>query len=149
MPSTRHLRLTTAWCSSAPITGPSTPCTRPPAKKAWSHGPLGAIDSSPSVANGIVSIGGGPPSTGHLYALNAATGKSMWTLTTDAGVSDTAYDSGVACFSAFTTGTLRAVDASNGNVLGKLTGYPNISVPIISNGLIYISSQGNIFAIGL
>ncbi len=49
----------------------------------------------------------------------------------------------------FTTGTLRAVDASNGNVLGKLTGYPNISAPIISNGHIYINSQGNIFAIGL
>ncbi len=73
----------------------------------------------------------------------------MWTLTTDAGVSDTAYANRVAYFATFTTGTLRAVDASNGNVLGKLTGYPNITVPIISNGLININSQGNIFAIGL
>jgi outer membrane protein assembly factor BamB len=105
--------------------------------------------TSPAVANGIVYIGGGPPSTGHLYALDAATGKTIWTFTTNPGVSDPAYANGLIFFTDFSTGTLRALDASNGNVWAKLSGYPSPSAPIVSNGQVYVNSQGNIFAFGL
>lgn len=110
--------------------------------------------ASPAVANGLVYIGGSTPQTGFMYGLNAATGVQQWKVTSGPGITDAAYANGVIYYSIDGSSSsgmaqMRAMDASNGNVLWHTYSVTEPLAPIISNGIVYVEGQNAIFAFSL
>lgn len=119
-------------------TGPS-PRTTPP--ELWYFlTDYGIEESSPSVANGIVYIGGG---YGHVYAINATTGKQVWSNLTTSGsfiYSSPAVVNGVVYIGS-NDGRLYAFNAANGAKLWNYTtGSAVQSSPAVTNGVVYFGS---------
>jgi len=102
--------------------------------------------SSPAVASDMVYFGGGD---GTLYALDARTGKKLWTFSTTGRVRSTpAIDSGTVYFGSM-DGTFFALDASTGIQKWKFKTEGNEyfpageiqSSPAVVNGTVYFGSR--------
>ncbi len=107
--------------------------------ESWSYSTNDEVQSSPAVFNGILYIGS---EDGHLYALNATTGRLLWAFPVHAFVdSSPAVSNGVVYFGAW-SGYVYALNASTGKKLwatptGSSIGF---SSPAVSNGQVYIGS---------
>jgi eukaryotic-like serine/threonine-protein kinase len=96
--------------------------------------------TSPPVANGVVYFGVNRPIP-VVYAVNATTGQQIWHHTGPVAniVSSPALES-ERVYVAFTDGTIRALDATNGQVIWSVT-HPGgaYSSPAIAGGRLYIA----------
>jgi len=112
----------------------------------WSY-TTGGGDSSPAVANGVVSVGS---FDGNVYALNASTGAELWSYATGSWVySSTAVANGVVYVGS--DANVSALNASTGTLLWSYgTGGYVWSSPAVANGVVYVASgDGNVYAFGL
>jgi outer membrane protein assembly factor BamB len=98
---------------------------------------------APTVADGIVFIGS---ATNDLYALDASTGETRWTLpmgeeagTTPAVVDGVAYAPSVH--------HIRAIEASTGEVLWSASVEGGGSSPAVVNGVVFVGGEQGLFAL--
>jgi outer membrane protein assembly factor BamB len=92
------------------------------------------LNRTPAVANGVVYI----PMAGQLYARDANTGGSLWSvLTNDDNASSPAVANGVVYISA--SGRLLALDATNGRTLWTAAG--GGGAPAVAKGVVYVSTD--------
>ncbi len=136
----------------------------------WAFHTGGQVISSPAISAGVAYVGS---LDGHLYAIDAATGRQKWTFATHSRVtSSPAVDSGVVYFGSY-DGNFYAVDAADGRLKWKFaTGgerrfaakhlhgnepanetMPDpfdfyLSSPALSKGVVYFGSgDGNVYAL--
>jgi outer membrane protein assembly factor BamB len=106
-----------------------------------------AISSTPAVANGVVYIG----SLDHnLYALDATTGKVLWTYATGDVISfSSPAVAGGIVYVGSVDQALHAVDAATGKVRWKYpTGAKVMCSPTVANGVVYFGSYDhNVYAL--
>lgn len=78
-----------------------------------------------------------------VFALDPATGKTLWTLPTSCTTSVTAFHGGV-LFAPDRHNWLRAIDPATGKLLWKVPdgGVDDVSYPAISHGVIYLNAGG-------
>ena len=119
--------------------------------KVWldTFGIATVFKTSPAVANGVVYIGGDTATSGDLWALNAPSGTTKWMQTMGAGITDSAVANGVVYCASSASSLVRAMNASTGVILWHTTTVPSPLAPIISNGLVFLEGQHNIFAFSL
>jgi outer membrane protein assembly factor BamB/tRNA A-37 threonylcarbamoyl transferase component Bud32 len=128
-----------------PVEQQLSPATVARLKPYWVASTGSTINSSPSVANGIVYIG----SDDHrLYALNASTGKPLWIATTNSRVYSTPTVYNGAIYVGSSDGKLYAFNAATGRLLWTvLTRNQIYSSPLVVNGIVYIGSfDANLYA---
>ena len=127
----------------------SVPLT-PPLAKQWSDTFSNGL-SYPLVVNGIVYLSAGPTGSSDastLYAINEATGGSLWSRTLGSasyGWSDIAYDAG-RVFGVNEGGLLSGVDAVTGALdwSVQLPGqYSFTAPPIAVDGIVYVGGAGS------
>ncbi|HLZ60913.1 MAG TPA: PQQ-binding-like beta-propeller repeat protein, partial [Ktedonosporobacter sp.] len=101
--------------------------------------------SSPTVVNGVLYIGN---FAGKLIAMQAATGKILWTITVGQINSTPAFDNGIIYVGALDQ-NIYAVSATDGKILWATTLGGKISAsPVLGKGNIYIgASDGKLYAI--
>jgi outer membrane protein assembly factor BamB len=98
------------------------------------------------VANGIVYVGN---DNGRLYAVNASTGKEVWSFATGANVhgSGPAIANGVVYFGSIDH-SVYALNASTGAKLWSFATPGGVeSSPAVANGVVYVGSDGFIYAL--
>ncbi|MEP7373900.1 MAG: PQQ-binding-like beta-propeller repeat protein [Chitinophagaceae bacterium] len=103
--------------------------------------------SSPTVADGIVYIGGwydipGFTSKGSVYAVNAGTGELVWEGLPDKGFSGSPCVKNGRLFISCDDGYINALDITNGSLLWRKQILPNGSSPAEVNGIVYIGGGG-------
>ena len=117
-------------------------------KKKWANATGGSIESSPTVAGGVVYIG---CVCGYMYALDTATGRKKWTYPTGSQVGDVpAVVGGVVYFGTAESHTLYALDAATG---AKKWAFrrDESSIdcsPVVADGVVYVGA-GNLYAFHL
>jgi outer membrane protein assembly factor BamB len=112
----------------------------------WQKKPGTAIDSSPTIAGGMLYIGS---SDGSLYALDADTGADGWSYATGGAVhSSPAIWEGVVYFGS-DDGKVYALDAATGAFKWSYaTGGHVSSSPVVSAGVVYVGSEdGSLYAL--
>jgi outer membrane protein assembly factor BamB len=112
----------------------------------WSNGNVNAIQTAPTVGNGMVYVAS---DFGEIYALDAATGQVQWSYDTtigSAGGSAGALANGVLYMGVGEF--LFALNASDGALLWRQqTSYFIGSSPAVQNGVVYINSyDGGVYA---
>ena len=107
----------------------------------WSYPTAGYIDSTATVAAGVVYIGSGD---NNLYALDAATGDFRWAYLTGGAVGSPVVATGVVYFGSADL-NLYAVNASTGALIWK---YQIGSVPslAVANGVLYAANADSLWA---
>ena len=133
--------------------------TGPPVPFPWGHESTDYFSSSPTVANGLVVVGG---SDGHVYALDARSGARRWRAPTEGRVrSSPAIATGVVFVGSFdgrvyaldlATGKLRWRFDTQGTTLeSKSFGYDRRSIqasPAVVDGVVYVGGRdGRSYAI--
>ncbi len=105
----------------------------------WSFATGEAIHSSAAVANGTVYFGS---RDGHLYAVDAATGKQRWAFQTGSRVESSPAVVGGRVFVGSNDGFMYALDANTGKQLWKFrTVYPIVSSPAVANGMVIFGAD--------
>jgi outer membrane protein assembly factor BamB len=116
----------------------------------WKYATGGTVNSSPTVANGVVYIAS---NDGELFALNAGTGVKLWDFATgDSAGSSPAVANGVV-YVGSTNNNVYALNASTGARLWSFaTGATVNSSPAVANGVVYFDTisagnNGELFAL--
>jgi len=136
--------------------------------KLWSYntdtspGAANSPSANMTVANGVVyaAMGDGMSETGTLYALDASTGRLLWSDASGLNASTPAVANGVVYFANtdhYGQGSVLALNANNGDVLwnygGNSTGFPGWGPGplVVSNGVVYFTggdtSGSNLYAV--
>jgi len=118
--------------------------------------PLSILGDSPAVAKGKVYIGASVPgqrgsSSGVLYALNADTGKTIWSASVASGITSSPAVANGVVYVGTDDGTLYAFNAKTGAQLAAVAGVAGQSSPTVANGVVYSETtvSGELFALGL
>ena len=118
-------------------------------------GPLSILGDSPAVANGMVYIGASVAGqhgsfTGTLYALNAHTGKIVWSAPVASGVTSSPTVANGVVYVGTDDGTLYAFNAKTGAELVAVAGVAGQSSPTVANGVVYSETtvSDQLFALG-
>jgi len=106
--------------------------------------------SSPAVADGMVYVAG--PYNGVLYALDTATGATVWTATAGFTVEGTPAVGGGIVYALLGRGLgsadLRALNADTGAVVWAVPGTslssPSSVSPVVANGVLYTGTAGGV-----
>ncbi|MGK2861691.1 MAG: PQQ-binding-like beta-propeller repeat protein [Chitinophagaceae bacterium] len=103
--------------------------------------------SSPTVADGIVYIGGWYDiatftSKGSVYAINAGTGILLWEGLANKAFSSSPFIRNGRLFIGCDDGYINALNISNGSLLWQKKILPNSSSPVEANGIVYIGGGG-------
>jgi outer membrane protein assembly factor BamB len=124
----------------------------------WSEspgGPTAILGDSPAVAKSMVYIGASVPGqhgsfSGMLYALNAKTGKTMWSASVASGVTSSPAVANGVVYVGSDDGTLYAFNAKTGAELAAVPGVAGQSSPTVANGMVYSETtvSGELFALG-
>jgi len=103
--------------------------------------------SSPAIADGKVVVGGRDKL---VHCLNAATGKAVWTFTTQARVDSSPAIAGGRVYVGSNDGRLYVLDLATGKKLSEFNaGAPLSASPAIAQGKLVIGSQdGKLFCLG-
>ena len=112
----------------------------------WNFTTGSVVESSPTVANGVVYVGS---NDGNLYALNANNGTKVWNYTTGGYIfSSPAVANGVVYVGSNDT-NLYALNANNGTKVWNYTTKNAVgSSPAVANGVVYVGSDGgNLYAL--
>jgi outer membrane protein assembly factor BamB len=119
-------------------------------------GPLSILGDSPAVANGIVYIGASVAGqhgsfTGTLYALNAHTGKIVWSAPVTSGITSSPTVANGVVYVGTDGGTLYAFNAKTGAELVAVSGVAGQSSPTVANGVVYSETtvSGELFALSV
>ena len=117
----------------------------PPLDRRWTRR-LGTRVSYPLIADGrvFVSVDDSALGTSMIYALDAATGQTLWSRTGGEPLARIAYDAG-RVFSYDKTGSLRALDAATGRtewIAGQTQRFGS-SPPIAHDGVVYTVGDGD------
>ena len=119
-------------------------------------GPQSIPGDSPAVAKGTVYIGTLVPgprgsSTGTLYALNAHSGKTVWSAPVPSGITSSPAVANGVVYVGTDDGTLFAFNATTGAQLAVVAGVAGQSSPTVANGMVYSETtvSGELFALGL
>jgi eukaryotic-like serine/threonine-protein kinase len=125
--------------SSTPTARPTvTPTHSDQIIQKWAFPTGNAVQSSPTVVNGVVYVGS---TDSQVYALDASTGQKIWTFATGASV----YSSPTVLNGVLSIGSgdskVYALDASTGQKLWVFpTGSAVQSSPTVVNGVLYVGS---------
>jgi outer membrane protein assembly factor BamB len=113
-----------------------TPSTVGSLNLLWSYTTGGAVQSSPSVADGVVYVNS---TDNNLYALNASTGAKLWSYPTGGLVYDSPAVANGVVYDGLSDDNLYALNASTGAVLWSDSGYgyPFTSSPAVADGVVY------------
>jgi hypothetical protein len=116
-------------------------------KLLWKYTDGTSIDSSPTVAGGIVYVGS---EDGNVYALNAASGVELWKYTTGIGVISSPAVVGGVVYIGSDDDNVYALNATSGTYIWSYpTGDRVWSSPAVVGGLVYVGSDdGNVYALG-
>jgi len=119
-------------------------------------GPLSIPEDSPAVAKGMVYIGASVPGprgtfTGTVYALNAHTGKTVWSAPVASGITSSPSVANGVVYVGSDGGTLYAFNAKTGAQLAAVAGVAGQSTPTVANGVVYseTTESGVLFALGV
>ena len=107
----------------------------------WIYTTDGTMQSSPTVANGVVYVGGG---TGNnkVYALNAATGASIWNYTTSGNVYSSPAVADGKVYIGSSDNKTYCFDAATGALIWNYTTSDAVGAsPAVANGKVYIGSN--------
>ncbi len=125
----------------------------------WSVSPGGSLSipgDSPAVAKGMVYIGASVTgqhgsSSGTLYALNARTGKTVWSAPVASGITSSPAVANGVVYVGSDDGTLYAFNAKTGVQLAAVAGVAGQSSPTVANGVVYseTTDSGELFALGV
>jgi len=125
----------------------------------WSEtpgGPVSILGDSPAVAKNIVYVGATVPGqhgsfSGMLYALNAKTGKTMWSASVASGITSSPAVANGVVYVGSDDGTLYAFNAKTGAELVAVAGVAGQSSPTVANGMVYSETtvSGELFALGV
>jgi outer membrane protein assembly factor BamB len=125
----------------------------------WSVSPGGSLaipGDSPAVAKGMVYIGASVTgqhgsSSGTLYALNARTGKTVWSAPVASGITSSPAVANGVVYVGSDDGTLYAFNAKTGAQLAAVAGVAGQSSPTVANGVVYseTTDSGELFALGV
>jgi outer membrane protein assembly factor BamB len=119
-------------------------------EKVWSVGVTSSMESSATVAYGIVYVGIlWNQQNGYVCAFNASNGATIWRFATDSGIeSSPTVLNGVVYIGSY-LGYVYALDAYTGALKWSYsTGGSTYSSPAIVNGVLYIGSEnGKVFAL--
>ncbi|HEY41752.1 MAG TPA: PQQ-like beta-propeller repeat protein [Dehalococcoidia bacterium] len=112
--------------------------------KLWSFYTGKVNQTSPAVADGMVFFGS---DNSMFYALDAKTGEKIWEYRTDGPIiSSPAVVNGIVYFSTFKR-YFYALQASNGRFRLQVRIHETASSPAFKDGVVYINSNGSLFAI--
>ncbi|AZQ71347.1 serine/threonine-protein kinase [Streptomyces luteoverticillatus] len=116
-----------------------------PGTRRWSFATGSGVDSSPSVAEGIVYVGS---NDGKLYAVDAGTGRQRWAFPTDDHVgSSPTVANGVVYVGSQDT-KVYAVDAITGRQRWAFPTTASVySSPVVADGIVYVGSGVKLYAI--
>lgn len=109
--------------------------------------------SSPTVVNNIVYIGSyhdlltGTSVKGSLYAINATTGQLIWERFAGSAFNSSPVIANGKLFVTTESGEILAVDPATGNLFWSKTIYSNGASPAVMNGIVYVGSTDNIYAL--
>jgi outer membrane protein assembly factor BamB len=119
-------------------------------------GPLSIPGDSPAVAKGLVYIGASVTgehgsSSGALYALNARTGKTVWSAPVASSITSSPSVANGVVYVGSDDGTLYAFNAKTGAELAAVAGVAGQSSPTVANGVVYSETtvSGELFALGI
>jgi outer membrane protein assembly factor BamB len=119
-------------------------------------GPLSIPGDSPAVAKGMVYIGASVTgqhgsSNGTLYALNARTGKTVWSAPLSSSITSSPSVANDVVYVGSDDGILYAFDAMTGAELAAVAGVAGQSSPTVANGVVYseTTDSGELFALGV
>ena len=102
----------------------------------WKYTTGGGI-SSPSVANGVVYVGGGDD----IYALNAVTGALLWKYTTAGPVQSSPAVADGVVYVGSEDDNLYALNATTGALLWKYMTGGAVGSPAVVNGALYVTAS--------
>jgi len=126
----------------------------------WKVKTPGEADAAPAVAGGTVFTVSEDPGTGEgrLFALNAATGKRVWSFSwtyspVDIGVATTGVTvDGDRVYGGFGDALVRAFDANTGRVLWSTPvrdGFSPLTTPAVSGGSVFVADRrGDLYRLG-
>ncbi|MHA1961183.1 MAG: outer membrane protein assembly factor BamB family protein [Candidatus Thorarchaeota archaeon] len=109
---------------------------QPPLEKKWEFKARGNIESTPSLAHGMVFFG---CMDKHVYALDADTGNKRWTFKTDKGITTTPVVANGYVYVAGNDKTVYAIDALTGEEHWRFSLRKEIYV-----GLLWLQRQTNL-----
>jgi outer membrane protein assembly factor BamB len=112
----------------------------------WQNTNVGRTMSTPAVANGLVIL---PELHGMVHAIDAATGKAVWRQDIESDVWGSALIADGRAYVGNETGELVILSADRTDrLLGKidLLG-PIYASPVVANGVMYVATGGNLFAL--
>jgi outer membrane protein assembly factor BamB len=137
-PTFRHDSAHTGFSTSA---GPNTN------QVLWIYNTGAAVDSSPSVANGMVFIATEWASYS-VYALDAATGVPIWSYKTGGSFSSPAVSNAIVYIGS-DNGSVFALKETNGGLVWSYkTGGTVISSPAVAHDVVYVGSEDdNVYAL--
>jgi outer membrane protein assembly factor BamB len=106
----------------------------------WSASTGGAINSSPTVADGSVYVGS---NDGKLYAFNSLTGAQLWQFSTGGRIDSSPAVTQNAVYIGSQDSNVYAIDRTHGQQIWTpfLTGDVIHSSPAVANGIVYIGSN--------
>jgi outer membrane protein assembly factor BamB len=103
--------------------------------------------SSPTVANGIVYIGGwynlALNTKGSLYAIDAITGKLIWERLQNTGISSSPCVANGKLYITCDDLMIHALNATTGDSIWAKRILPNSASPAVANGIVYIGGGGS------
>jgi outer membrane protein assembly factor BamB len=100
----------------------------------WSTSTGGAVDSSPTVVNGVVYVGS---DSGSIYALNATTGQIVWQTNTGAPVNSSPTVVNGVVYVGSESGYLYALNATTGQIVWQTnTGAAGSSPSLAVNSVV-------------
>jgi outer membrane protein assembly factor BamB len=103
--------------------------------------------SSPTVNNGIIYIGGwynvpGFTQKGSVYAVNASNGSLVWEKLTNTGFSSSPFVKNNRLYISGDDNNVSALNASTGSLLWQKQILPNSASPVEANGIVYVGGGG-------
>jgi outer membrane protein assembly factor BamB len=127
------------------------PLPAPKGKPAWTRGGKVLLEFPPSVANGLVVL---PTNRGKVFAIDAATGRSKWTVrqTVRSYIAATPAIAGGRVYVASMDGRLTAYRAADGAKVWEFStgGSPIESSPLVVDDMVYFGAwNGRLYAVSL
>src|SRR5205814_1362045 len=115
---------------------------RPPFRRVWVAGGRSLIEFPPAVGYGRIFFGDG---AGRVIALDAFTGRRLWTFAADGAIKGGLASSGSAVFAGSYDGHVYALDAASGRLLWRASAQPRVfghgrfySTPAVAYGRVYV-----------
>jgi outer membrane protein assembly factor BamB len=112
--------------------------------KLANYAPIFEVSSSPTIVGGVIYIGSNDD---NVYALNATSGIKIWNYTTGGPVNSSPAVLGGVVYVGSSDDKIYALNAANGDKLWNYTTSGEVGSPVVVNGVLYVDSGNNIYAL--